>query len=423
MTALTLASAVDLEYDPYSEEALRDPTRLYRQLRNRFPAYPLPQYDAWALSRFEDIWTVGQDTAGFVMDIGPIYEPQELAKFNRGSISPAEPFGGRTASFSQLDPPVHTLIRRALGPPLLPSAVARMEADIRAFANRRLDTLVPQGEFDIYTDYAGTVSAYVMCRIVGLPVEDAALVQDLVSRGFARNPPGLTPAAVEQRRELHGILVNLVRRRRANPGGPPMPAIDGLMRLEIDGKPLDDDQIAVQLGTITTGGTETVPKVVARCLLELARRPEQLRAVRSNLSANCRKAFEEAMRHGAPLQYVGRTASRDIEIAGARILAGQRLFLLLPSGNRDEREFSNPDEFIWNRHMKRHLAFGYGVHFCIGAHIARLEGRILLEELLARIADYDIDEARALMPPSDFQIGYVRMPLRIRQQQENTGGG
>jgi len=411
MRPLTIDSPVDFAYDPYSEQALEDPTALYRQLRHRYPAYPLPHYDAWALSRFDDVWAVGEDDR-FMMDIGPLFDPAALARSNGGIAPPPQP--AAMASFSQLDPPVQTRLRQGVGAPLRPRSVARLEQDIRELARARLDVLVPRGEFDLYAEYGGLVSAAVMCRIVGLSAEDAPRVLELINDGLRRTPPGPAEGTGAAQQELHRLLVGAVATRRANPDGDNVPAVDGLLQTEIDGRLLTDDQIAVQLATIVSGGTETVPKVVARCLLELSRRPEQLSAVRADPSAHCAAAFEETMRFGAPLQYVGRTAKEDMEIAGARINAGQRVFLLIAAANRDEREFEDPDEFVWNRPIKRHLAFGHGLHFCIGVHVARLEGRVLLEELLARIPAFDLDEAHALMPPSDFQIGYIRLPLLIR---------
>jgi cytochrome P450 len=411
---LTIDTPVDFAYDPYSEEALRDPTDLYRVLRQRYPAYPLPQYDAWALSRFDDVWQVGEDGERFVMDIGPVYNPADLARRNAGAPArkPLDPM----PSFSMTDPPVQTALRQGLVAPLRPHAIGLLEEKVRALARQRLDELVPKGEFDLYTDYGGVVSAGVMATVMGLPIELAPRILELVNQALRRKPPGAVEDAVTGRAglELHMMLVDVVAHRRLQgPTGDGYAAIDGMLSTELDGRALTDDEIAVQLFTVLSGGTETVPKVVARCLLELSRRPDQLAAVRENVATNCRLAFEETMRYGAPLQHVGRTATLDVEIAGAQIRAGQRVFLLIPSANRDEREFANPDEFIWNRSMERHVAFGHGLHFCIGVHVARLEGRVLLEELLRRVPSYEIDESRSLMPPSDFQIGYTNMPILV----------
>jgi cytochrome P450 len=147
-------------------------------------------------------------------------------------------------------------------------------------------------------------------------------------------------------------------------------------------------------------------------LLELWRYPEQRAAVAS-LPAHCATAFEEMLRYGAPLQWVGRTVTSPVVVAGTPMAPGERVLLLLASANRDEREFEDPDQFRWDRPMPRHLAFGYGMHFCVGHHVARLEGRVLLEELLDRIPHYEIDVEGALRPPSEFQVGYTAMPLVV----------
>ena len=404
--SLGLDSPVDLDYDPYSAEALHDPTELYRQLRARYPAYPLPQYGAWAISCFDDVWRLGEDGDAIVMGMGPLFDPAALT---RGPDLP-QPTGAVT-SFSQTDPPLQTTLRQAVGTPLRPRAVARLEDDIRQLARQRLDELVPTGRFDLYADYGGQVSAAVMCRLIGLPVETASQILTLVNTSMRRVPPGSAKEAGPARLQMHGTLVDLVRRRRADGPNASSAAIDGLLAVRLAGRPLSDDEIAIQLFTVLTGGTETVPKVVARCILELYRRPEQLAEVLQDPVATCPAAYEEALRFGAPLQYVGRTAARGLEIAGARVRAGQRLFLLIASANRDEREFPDPDEFRWNRRPERHLALGHGLHFCIGSHVARLEGRLLLEELLRRVPVFDLDEAAAVCPPSDFQIGYVTLPI------------
>jgi cytochrome P450 len=277
---------------------------------------------------------------------------------------------------------------------------------------------VPRGTFDLYTEYGGQVSAGVMCHVMGISKDQAPRVLDLVNDGLRRKPPGPAEGTEPAQLEMQSLLTETVRRRRAEKekgdDSNRYRAIDGLLETEVDGRRLTDDEVAIQLSTIVSGGTETVPKVVARCLLELWRRPEQLAEVREDIATNCKLAFEETMRYGAPLQYVARCAMQDLDIAGAHMKAGERVFLLIPAANRDDREFENPDDFIWNRPMNRHFAFGHGLHFCIGVHVARLEGRILLEELLARVPDYDIDESQSLMPPSDFQIGYIRMPLGVR---------
>ena len=402
-------STVAIDYDPFSIEAMSDPLPIYKQLRDHHPVYRLDRYGAYALSRFDDVWRVDQDTEHFSILEGPIFDRDAITG-SRAGTAPPKPTGPVT-SFSALDPPEHTQLRRGVLPPLLPRPIAGLEHWIRELAANRLNELVPRARFDVNRDYAAPISAAVMCRLAGFPVEDAPLVMALVNRGMARRPPGMTPEGQAARVELADRVSRLVadRRQADHPSGT---LIDGLLDMELDGRRLTDDEIGMQVRTVISGGAETVPKVVAGGVLELWRRPDQ-RAQVGESADNCGRAFEEMLRFGAPLQWVGRTLLCDLDVAGVPMRTGERVLLLLASANRDEREFDNPDEFHWDRDMPRHLAFGQGLHFCIGSHLARLEGRVLLHELLTRIPEYDLDEASAVRPPSDFQVGYTSMPLIV----------
>jgi cytochrome P450 len=170
--------------------------------------------------------------------------------------------------------------------------------------------------------------------------------------------------------------------------------------------------VAVQLVTLITGGMETLPKILAGGLLELDRARDQRKALATD-PALCAGAFEEMIRHQGVLQHVGRTALRDVDVAGQRIRRGERVFLLLQSANRDEREFPEPDRFDAARRPARHLGFGQGVHHCVGIHLARLEGRVLLEELLRALPEHTVDARGAERAVSEFQIGYTRMPVEF----------
>jgi cytochrome P450 len=399
----------DIGYDPFSMAAMTDPHPIYRRLRQRCPVYRLERYHAWALSRFADVWEVGQDTDHFSIADGPIFSRERIVERLAGPPAPAlDPL----PSFSTLDPPLNPRLRQALGSPLRPGPVARLEPAVRAMARARLNALVPTGRFDITADYAGPVSAGVMCLVVGLPTTEAPTVLRLVNRSMRRKPPGLTPDGLAAGAEMHARVTELVSAGRRDGAVDPRSMIGGLLGAEVQGRRLSDGEIATQVATIISGGTETVPKIVAGGLLELWRQPDQRAAVAGDTS-RCEAVFEEMMRHGAPLQWVGRTVSRPTVVAGTPMEAGQRVILLLASANRDELEFDDPDRFRWDRPLARHLAFGHGVHFCIGSHVARLEGRVLVEELLARIPHYELDVAGAVRPPSEFQVGYTSMPLVV----------
>lgn len=406
-------------YDPFSTEAMTDPQPFYRRLRQDFPAYPLPRYRSWAIPRFEDVWNLFLDHERFTEAEGQIF-PRELLEAPAPDILPTpklEPLD----IFNNLDPPIHGHVRRAMGGSLLPGAVARLEPMLRTVVRERLDLLADTGRMDLNHDLASHVSAAAACHIVGLPVSDAPEMIALVNRSMVRAPgeSGITVDGWAAIGEIHERLMALVsqRRRSAIPGDPGM--IDGLIAAKIpDRGPLRDEEIAQQLISIVIGGTESLPKVVSGGLRQLWCEPDQRAAVAANPAANAGSAFEEMIRMFAPAQWFGRTLKADAEIAGAQMKAGERVLLLTASANRDEREFEEPDSFHWNRKMRRVVAFGMGPHFCIGIHIARLEGRLIVEELLNRFPDYEIDDAQGERAVSEFQIGWVRLPIIIHGERK-----
>ena len=162
------------------------------------------------------------------------------------------------------------------------------------------------------------------------------------------------------------------------------------------------------------GGTETVPKIVAHGLWELVARPDQLAAVRADLEANVPVAREEMIRYCAPAQWFARTLRKPFTIHDTTIEPGQRIITLLASAARDEREYADPDEFVWNRPIERLLAFGRGQHFCLGVHLARLEIAIMVTEWLKRVPDFRVDADAASRPPSSFQWGWSSVPVEVQ---------
>lgn len=402
------------QYDPYSPEAMVDPLPLYTRLRADHPVYPLPQYRAWALSRFEDVWNAFLERDLFTEAEGMVF-PRELLIAPAGDTVP-EPKLVPIDLFNNLDPPVHGHMRRAMGASLLPGAVAKMEPMLRALVRRRLDLLAETGRLDINLDIASYVSAGAACHIVGFDQSEIPDAIALVNRSLARAPdqPGMTEEGWAAIAEIAARIKHLVVTRRSGdvPGDPRM--IDGLIGAQIPGRgPLNDDEITQQLISILIGGTESLPKVAAAGLRELWRIPEQRAAVAADPAARAATTFEEMVRMFGPAQWFGRTLKQDAIVAGTSMRAGERVLLLTASANRDEREFTDPEVFRWDRKMRRVVSFGMGPHFCIGIHIARLEGRLIIEELLRRFPDYGIDEASGERATSEFQIGWVRLPITV----------
>jgi cytochrome P450 len=407
--------AVDAGYDPFSVEVMTDPYPVYRELRAQGPVVELPEYDAFALTRFDDVWRVLTDRDRFSIFEGPVFHREALLRHH--DRAPDSSVGTPVPTFSMLDPPVHTQLRQAMLGPFRPRAVAPMEDTVREFARERLELLATRAEFDVRHDYASPVAAQVAALQLGFPVEDAELLVGWVNAFVERDPdvPGISEAGQAAHVELHEYLVDLVAERRATRGDSPRDVppdlIDELCDHAGPHGPLSDSEIATQLSTLFIGGSETLPKTVAGGAYELWRAPEQRSALVDRPDAVV-GAFEEMLRHQLPLQFVGRTLTVDTEVAGVDMRAGQRVVLLLICANRDELEFDDPERFDAARAIDRHLGFGHGVHVCIGAHVARLEGVVLVQELLARFPDYAVVEDGLAREISEFRVGWARMPIR-----------
>ena len=402
----------DFAYDPFDPRVMADPLPYYKTLRDHHPLYYMPQWDTFALSRFEDIWQVLEVNDGtFVATEGTLPAASVLANHNDGPLD---------------DPPLHPLpfhavfdadlygeIRRAHSAPLRPRSVAGLANRIRELANERLDLLLPRGSFDLTQEYGGIVAASMVCDLLGLPTDLAPQVLAAVNAGSLAQP-GEGVDTSQNRPNYLEFLRPVVERRRADASGDPLPVVDGLLGYRLpDGSALSDLEAATQMLCIFIGGTETVPKIVAHGLWELSQRPDQLEQVRSDPAANIPVAREEMLRFCAPAQWFARTARKPYTIHGTTIQPGQRIISLLASANRDEREYPDPDEFIWNREIHRTLVFGRGQHFCIGYHLARLEVDVLLTEWLRRVPDYAIQADAATRLPSSFQWGWNNIPVEV----------
>jgi cytochrome P450 len=398
-------------YDPFSLEAMTHPADFYKILREDHPAYYMPEYDSWAISRYADVWDGFLDAEHFSEAEGQIFSREQLRVHHRGE--PPAPKLDPVDIFNHLDPPHHTRLRHAMTPPLLKGNVNRLEADITRLTRDRLAILRDQVEFDLNGDFASYVSAGAICLILGIPLSAVPRVIHLVNATMAREPnqAGFTEQGMVAAGELFGIVGEIVAARRAG-NGPDIRVVDGMLAADVIGRPLTDMEISQNLVSLLVGGSETLPKIFAGGLLELSKHPDQLVAVAAE-PANANAAFEEMLRYSAPAQWFGRTVKTARALAGAQLEPGQRVILLIASANRDRREFENPDAFIWNRKARRMLSFGIGPHFCIGIHLARLEGQVMLREFLANFPKFEIYEQAGAWAVSEFQIGWTKLPVRI----------
>ncbi|OAN39669.1 cytochrome P450 [Mycolicibacterium iranicum] len=398
-------------YDPFDPAVMADPLPFYRVLRDEHPVYYLDKWDTFALSRFDDIWNVLEVNDGtFVASDGTLPAAAVLAHHHDGPVPdpPLHPM----PFHANFDSPIYDEVRRCTAAPFRPKNVNVLRERIRVLANERLDELLPRGRFDLTQEYGGIVAASIVCEIVGLPVELAPDVLATVNAGSLATPGDGVEVANARPGYLE-YLTPVVERRRAGESGP-LPIVDNLLSYRLpDGSGLTDTEAAVQMLGVFIGGTETVPKIVAHGLWELTARPDQLSDVRADLDTNVPVAREEMIRYCAPAQWFARTLRRPFTLHDTVIEPGQRIISLLASANRDEREYDQPDEFVWNRPITRLLAFGRGQHFCLGAHLARLEIATMVTEWLKRVPEFEVDIAAASRPPSSFQWGWNNLPVEV----------
>jgi cytochrome P450 len=402
----------DFSYSPFDAAVMADPRPFYQILRDHHPVYYVDELDTFALSRFSDVWDVLAINDGtFVASEGTLPAAAVLAERNEGPV--ADPPLHPLPFHANFDAPLYDEVRRCTAGQFRPKSVAQWGDRIRELANERLDELLARGTFDLTQDYGGIVAASVVCELVGLPTDLAADVLATVNAGSLAQP-GSGVEVANARPGYLEYLIPIVQQVRAGDFGGPLPIVENLLAYRLpDGPALTDSEVAVQMLGVFIGGTETVPKIVAHGLWELSRNPEQLAAVRADPEATVPVAREEIIRYCAPAQWFARTVRRPFTIHDTTLLPGQRIITLLASANRDEREFPEPETFIWDRPIQRSLAFGRGQHFCLGYHMARLEIAIMLQEWLRRVPDYRILGEEAYRPPSSFQWGWNNIPVEV----------
>ena len=391
-----------IDYDPFSDAVLEDPYPAYRELREQSPVHYVEKYDCWALARFDDIWRVSSDGDRFSVRQGTS-APQLLSK-----VLPVFP------NLNHVDPPHHTELRGDLWRFFTPRAVARFEDRLRALTRERLEALRPAGGFDVMGELAFPVSSRMACIMVGFPEEDADELIELVRRFFRREDDvkGMTDDGMAAYEEMNVYLQDLTRRRIASGdlGHSPVDTLIG--RETLDGERPSVEVRGSHLMLMLLGSTETFPKTFANALYRLAEHPDQRAEVVAD-PALVPHAFDEALRYDAPTQFLCRTTLCDVEIGGVSIREGRPILMLFPSGNRDDREFSEPDVFDIHRRAQRVLTFGSGIHRCMGSHFAKLEGRVLLEEMLRAFPDYEIDASGVHQERTEFVRGFSKLPVRF----------
>jgi len=390
-----------VHYNPYDYEIHEDPYPTYARLRADAPLYRNDELDFWALSRHEDV-------------LAAFRNPVQLSNRFGVSLDPAAygPEAHRAMSFLAMDPPRHTRMRSLVSKAFTPRRVAEMEDRIRVIALEHINSSVERGSFDFVADFAGRMPMDVISEMIGVPRADRSelrlLADLLVERVEGIND--VPPAGVEAAFTMAGYFEDMVQAHRTTRGDD---LTSALLDTDIDGDRLTQDEIIGFLFLMTVAGNETTTKLLANAWYWAWKFPEQ-RAKAFAEPGRIPAWVEETLRFDASSQMLLRVTSGDVELRGEVLPDSSRVLLLVGSANRDEAVFEDPERYDIDRDSRSKLvSFGSGRHVCLGAALARLEARVGLEELVARVADYDIDEADARRVHSINVRGFAALPTAV----------
>ena len=385
-------------FNPYSYEFHENPFPVYRSLRDDAPAYYNEELKFWALSRYDDVLRALHDPDVFCSGYGITLED-----------------GNPLPMMLTTDPPDHTALRRLVSRAFTPRRIADLEPNIRKLSTEYLDALDGRTEADLIGDYAALLPMDVISTLLGVPAGDQNMLRSW-SDALLHREEGIaevTPAGIEAATNLFKYFGAFLADKRANPGAADDLA-EALNAAEYEGDRLRDDQIVGFLFLLIIAGNETTTKLLGNCLLALQRFPGERAKVQGDLG-RVPAAIEEILRYEGSTQAMARTLTADVELHGQRMPAGDKVLLLLGSGNRDERVWDRPDVYDIDRNWPtHHLAFGHGIHVCLGAALARLEMKVSLEEFLTRYPRYEIDETRLVRVHSGNVRGYAHAPIVLR---------
>jgi hypothetical protein len=387
-----------IHFDPFDYEFHEDPYPLYRALREEAPIYWNEEIGFWAFSRHADVLAGFKDWEHFTNTGGISLEVGELSADSTAVLS-----------ILAMDPPRHDRIRALVSRGFTPRRVADLEPSVRALAVRYLERAREAGRCDFVADFAGRLPMDVVSEMLGVPAPDRDELRGWSDTILHREEGvrGVPPEGIAASGKLLHYFVKVVAERRRRPGED---LASALCAAEIDGEKLLDKDIIAFLYLMIIAGNETTTKLLANAVYWLQRHP----AARKQLSeshALVPQWVEETLRYDNSTQLMARTVTDDFAYQGRAMKRGQKVLLLIGSANRDERVFPQPDLFDIHRDTSAHLSFGRGTHFCLGAALARLEARVALEEVLRRIPDYEIDEARLVRVHSTNVRGFAEVKM------------
>ncbi|RSN71023.1 cytochrome P450 [Actinomadura sp. WAC 06369] len=410
MTAPSGAPAEPLAFDPYDYDFHEDPYPLYRRLRDEAPVFHAERDDLWVVSRHADVFDVLRDDAAFSNRMGVSLD-----------ASAWNPEAHRVMSFLALDGQRQTRLRRLVSAAFTPRRVRELQPQIQRltehYLRRAFAACAEHGEADWIADFAGKLPMDVISEMMGVPESDRDEIRRLADLVVHREDGvrDVPPAGMEAAVELITYYGGMVAERRAA-ADPAEDLTAALTVAEIDGDRLADGEIIAFLFLMVVAGNETTTKLLGNALYHLSAHPAQKAEVLArpdDPEPLVTAWIEETLRHDTSSQMLARYVVDDVEMHGVTIPAGAKALVLLGSANRDERVFTEPTAFDLHRskdELGRILSFGSGKHFCLGANLARLEARVVLNELVRQVGDFHVHADRAVRVHSTSVRGFAALP-------------
>jgi cytochrome P450 len=390
-----------IHYDPYRVEIRTDPYPTYKRLRDEAPLYYNAEYDFYAVSRFQDCERGLADKETFISGRGDILEIiKSDSTFPRGV-------------FIMEDPPVHTVHRSVVSKVFTPKRMNALEPRIREFCARSLDPLVGSDRFDFVGNLGAQMPMRVIGMLLGIPDEDLEAVR--MQADTALRTEAGKPMAYDVQHTTGGSFDEYVEWRIKHPSDDLMTELLNTEFKDETGtlRKLHREEILSMVTMIAGAGNETTNRLIGWTGKVLAEHPDQRRQIAQN-PALAAQAIEEVLRFEPPGPQVARYVNRDVEIHGRVVPKGSTILFVIAAANRDERRYELGDTFNIHRKMPPHMVFGYGIHHCLGSALARLEGRVALEEVIKRFPEWEVDYDNAVLMSTSTVRGWDSMPVYTR---------
>ena len=400
---------VTVQYNPSLPDVRADPYPLYRRLREEDPVHWSELLDGWVLTRYDDVVAVLKD---------PRFSADRRRSRNRyvqaQMAAEQENTGGgaRADTMLSTDPPGHTRMRLLVSKAFLPRAVEKLRPHIQEIADELLDPLRERGHLDILLDFAYPLPVIVIAELLGVPTEDRAQFKrwsdDVVATlGGTFDAPDLAERGTQSWGELSDYFREAIANRRREPGDD---LVSVLVAAADQGDVLSEEQLVATCAVMLIAGNETTRNLIGNGMLALLRNPDQLEKLWQDPSL-AESAVEELLRYAGPVHCTARVATEDIEVGGKTVEKGQLVFIMVAAANRDPAHFPEPDRLDITRQKNHHVAFGFGIHSCLGQALARLEARIAFDTLARGIPNPRLASDELEWGPSFILRGLKSLPI------------